>query len=122
LISQSSQPPEPLEPRVNNLERSTADLRTAAELLLQTAQIHQRDLEALNQRQATFAQQQATLAQRQLESDRRFEILLAELRQLKIESDDRFNHLQLQIDGMQTEIRRMIDRLFNQQNDDQTPV
>jgi hypothetical protein len=45
--------------------------------------------------------------QRQQESDQRFEIMLAELRQLKIDSDARFN-------GLQTEIQRILDRLFNQ--------
>lgn len=79
------------------------DLR-AAEALLQTAQNHQRNFE-------TVSTELQPLRQRQLESDQRFEIMLAELRQIKIESDARFN-------GLQTEIQRILDRLFNQQNDE----
>jgi hypothetical protein len=96
-MTQTPQQPEPLENRVTNLERNMNDLRIAAEALLQTAQIHQQNFE--------------TIRQRQLESDQRFEIMLAEFRQMKIESDARFN-------GLQTEIRRILDHLFNQQDND----
>ncbi|MFN6567707.1 hypothetical protein [Dendronalium sp. ChiSLP03b] len=85
------------------------DLRAAAEALLQTAQIHHRNFE-------TVSTELQSLRQRQLESDRRFEIMLAELRQIKIESDARFNSLQSEIQGLQTENQRILDRLFNQQN------
>ncbi|RCJ17387.1 hypothetical protein A6770_34070 [Nostoc minutum NIES-26] len=108
-MTQTPQPPEPLENRVANLERNMTDLRAAAEALLQTAQIHQRNFE-------TVSTELQSLRQRQLESDRRFEIMLAELRQIKIESDARFNSLQSEIQGLQTENQRILDRLFNQQN------
>ncbi|BAZ12890.1 hypothetical protein NIES4071_47240 [Calothrix sp. NIES-4071] len=78
------------------------DIRAAAEALLQTAQIHQQNFE-------TVTTELQNIKQRQIESDQRFEIMLAEFRQLKIESDIRFN-------GLQTEIRRALDRLLNQQN------
>ena len=101
-MTQMPQQPEPLENRVINLERDMSDLKAAAEALLQTAQIHQQNFE-------TVSAELRTLRQRQLESDQRFEITLAELRQLKIDSDARFN-------GFQTEIQRILDRLFNQQS------
>ena len=94
-MTSTPQQPNPLEARVANLENNMTDLRAAAEALLQTAQIHQLNIESIRQRQ--------------IESDQRFEIMLAELRQLKIESDARFN-------GLQTEIQRVIDKLFNQQD------
>lgn len=88
-----------------------SDLRIAAEALLQTAQIHQQNFETVTtELQATRAELQ-TLRQRQLESDQRFEVLLAELRQIKIDSDTRFN-------GLQTEIHRVLNRLFDQQDSD----
>lgn len=86
------------------------ELRIAAEALLQTAQIHQRNFETITAELQISRQDLENLRQQQIESDRRFEIMLAEFRQLKIESEIRFN-------GMQTEIRRLIDRLFNQQDD-----
>lgn len=111
-MTQTPQQPEPLENRVTNLERSMNDLRIAAEALLQTAQIHQQNFE-------TVSVELQDIRQRQLESDQRFEIMLAEFRQMKIESDARFNSLQARIDGLQTEIRRIIDRVLNQQDNDQ---
>lgn len=97
-----------------------ADLRLAAEALLQTAQLHQRNFETIATELQTFRaglersdrlhQESARLHR---ESAERFEILLAELRQLRIESEARLN-------GQQTEIRRLIDRLFNQRNEDET--
>jgi hypothetical protein len=92
--TQPSQQPEPLEIRVTNLERGMSDLRVAAEALLQTAQIHQLIFEPIS------AELEAT-RQRHLESDRRFEILLAELRQLKIDSDIRFYEFQRRLDQNQ---------------------
>lgn len=97
------------------------ELRTTAEALLQTAQIHQRNFEVmaaelvegkrgLNESKRNFEMIATELAEsqrRHQESDERFEIMLAELRQLRIEGEIRFN-------GMQTEIRRIIDHLFNQ--------
>lgn len=62
------------------------DLRVTAEALLKTAQIYQRNFEVVS------AQLQ-TLRQRQIDSDQRFELMLAELRQLKIDSDARFNQI-----------------------------
>jgi chromosome segregation ATPase len=100
-MTSTPQQPNSLEARVANLENNMTDLRAAAEALLQTAQVHQRNFEIMG------AELQS-LRQRQLESDQRFEVMLAELRQLKIEGDARFN-------GLQTEIQRVIDRLFNQQ-------
>jgi chromosome segregation ATPase len=108
---QASPQPESIENRVTRLERDMSDLRTAAEALLQTAQIHQQNFETVTAEFQSFRQ-------RQQESDQRFEIMLVELRQLKIESDARFNGLQTEINGLQTEIRRILDRLFNSQRDD----
>jgi transcriptional regulator NrdR family protein len=68
-----------------------SDLRVAAEALLQTAQIHQLNFEAVS------AELRAA-RQRHLESDQLFEILLADLRQLKIDSDRRFDELQRRFD------------------------
>jgi hypothetical protein len=103
-MTQTPQQPESLEKRVTKLEGDMSDMRSTAEALLQTALIHQRSLEVLGQRQ--------------VESDRRFEIMLAEFRQMKIESDARFDRMHNEITGLQTEIRRIIDRIFNQPNDD----
>jgi hypothetical protein len=110
-MTQAPQPPESLESRVTNLERSMSDLKTAAEALLQTAQIHQANFEAVT----TELQ---LSRQRQQESDERFEIILAELRQMKVDSDTRFSIHQAEISGMQTEIRRILNRLLNQQSDE----
>ncbi|BDA75762.1 hypothetical protein RIVM261_082720 [Rivularia sp. IAM M-261] len=85
-MTQASQQPDPLENRVANLERNMTELRVTAEALLQTAQIHQRNFEVVSAELQTFRQ-------RQLESDQRFEVMLAELRQLKIDSDARFNQI-----------------------------
>jgi hypothetical protein len=85
-MTQTPQQPDPLENRVVNFERNMTELRVTAEALLQTAQIHQRNFEVVS------AELQ-TLKQRQLESDQRFEIMLAELRQLKIDSDIHFNQI-----------------------------
>lgn len=88
------------------------DLRAAAEALLQTAQIHQRDfeivgveLQATRAELQTFRSEMELFRQRQRESDDRFEIMLSELRQMKIDSDARFAAWQARI-----------DRLFNQQD------
>lgn len=89
-----------------------ADLRLAAEALLQTAQLHQRNFETIAAELQTFRAGLERSDRLHQESAERFEILLAELRQLRIESEARLN-------GQQTEIRRLIDRLFNQQTDDQ---
>lgn len=106
------------------------DLRTAAELLLQTAQIHQIDLEALNRRQQ--------------ESDQRFEIWLAEMRQLRLEhvaleqridaaieelreetrqlrenqreSDRRFEILLAELRQLRIDTNERFDRLFDRDN------
>lgn len=86
------------------------DLRAAAEALLQTAQIHQQNFEAIGVELQASRNELQGLHQRQLESDQRFEVILSELRQIKIESDARFN-------GLQIEIQRILDRLFNQQSD-----
>ncbi len=97
------------------------ELRTTAEALLQTAQIHQRNFEVMAREMNEGRRNVETLAREMNESRRqietlaietnesaqRFEIMLAELRQLRIEGEIRFN-------GMQTEIRRIIDHLFNQ--------
>jgi uncharacterized protein YaaN involved in tellurite resistance len=101
------------------------ELRTTAEALLQTAQIHQRNFEVMAREMnegrrnvETLAQGMETLVsetnestrrfdQLHQESNQRFDIMLAELRQLRIEGELRFN-------GMQTEIRRIIDHIFNQ--------
>ncbi|KAM3095491.1 hypothetical protein ACKFKG_13375 [Phormidesmis sp. 146-35] len=91
---------------LTDLERNMVDIRAAAEALSQVTQIHQQNFETVT---AEFQ----ILRQRQLESDQRFEVMLAELRQMKIDSDARFNGLQTEINGMQTEIRRILDRLFN---------
>jgi hypothetical protein len=110
-MTQTPQQPEFLENRITKLEGDMSDMRSTAEALLQTALIHQRNFETMS------AELQAS-RQRQLESDRRFEIMLSEFRQMKIESDARFDRLHNEITGLQTEIRRIIDRVFNQQNDD----
>ncbi|NJO76818.1 MAG: hypothetical protein HC833_25645 [Leptolyngbyaceae cyanobacterium RM1_406_9] len=111
-MTQTPQPPKSLGNRVTNLERNMSDLRTAAEALLQTAQIHQTNFEAVT------AELQVS-RQRQRESDERFEIMLSELRQMKVDSDARFSAQQAEISGVQTEIRRILDRLFNQQSNEQ---
>ncbi|KAM3100146.1 hypothetical protein ACKFKF_12595 [Phormidesmis sp. 146-12] len=93
-MSQTPQQPEPLDTRITNLERDMSDLRVAAEALLQTAQIHQQNFEAITTELQISRQNFETLRQRQVESDQRFEILLAELRQLRIDSNARFNEIQ----------------------------
>jgi chromosome segregation ATPase len=105
-MTQPPQPPELLENRVTNLERGMTNLQTAAEALLQTAQIHQRNFEAVTAELRSFHQ-------RQRESDERFEVMLSELRQIKIDSDARFDTQQTEISGLRTEIRRILDRFFN---------
>jgi chromosome segregation ATPase len=131
-MTQTPRFPESLERRVSTLENNMVELRTTAEALLQTAQIHQRNFEVMAREMNEGRRNVETLARemnegrRQIEtlisgtnestqrfdqlhqeSNQRFEIMLAELRQLRIEGELRFN-------GMQTEIRRIIDHLFNQ--------
>jgi hypothetical protein len=85
------------------------DLRTAAEALLQTAQIHQQNFETVTAQLQTFRSELEVFRQRQRESDQRFEIMLSELRQMKIDSDARFV-------AHQAEIERILDRLFPQED------
>ena len=142
---------QPLADRVTQLERDMSDLKTAAEALLQTAQIHQRNFETVstellesrrsletvssellesrrnNERRTAQLDESRhnllVLTQHQLESDQRFEVLLAELRQLRNEGDEKFKEINAKLDeqharllALQAEHRRILDRLLNPSN------
>jgi len=109
--------PEPLEPRVSNLEMGMSDLRATAEALLQVVQIHQGNFETLGRNFEILSAESQSLRRQQLESDQRFEILLAELRQLKIDSDRRFEEHKARFEEQQAEIRKILQHPFYQSDD-----
>ncbi|OCR00203.1 hypothetical protein BCD67_21255 [Oscillatoriales cyanobacterium USR001] len=102
-----------------------SDLRATAEALLQVVQIHQGNFETLGRNFETLGRnfeilsaESQSLRRQQLESDQRFEILLAELRQLKIDSDRRFDEQRAKFEEQQAEIRKLLQHPFYQSQSD----
>ena len=97
--------------RVNLLEDRQIDLRLAVSSLIETVNLHQANFEAMQRR----------AEQREIEMDRKFDILVEVVQAMQSEIKEvqsEVKEVQSEVRGLQAENRRILDYLLGQQDDD----
>jgi phage-related tail protein len=93
--------------RVDRLESDTIDLKVAVSALISTTEVHQRNIETISRNIETMNRQMET-------TNRNIDAML----QLMTQSLQRMEVMELDIRGLQTENRRILDILQNRNTDD----
>jgi phage-related tail protein len=93
--------------RVDRLENDTIDLKVAVSALISTTEVHQRNIETISRNIETMNRQMET-------TNRNIDAML----QLMTQSLQRMEVMELDIRGLQTENRRILDILQNRNTDD----
>jgi hypothetical protein len=94
--------------RVERIENDTIDMKVAISALISTTEIHQRNIETMN-RNTEIHQRNIETMNRNIEA--MFQIMTQSLQRMEI--------MELDIRGLQTENRRILD-ILQQRNTDET--
>lgn len=100
--------------RVERLENDTIDIKVAVSALISTTEVHQRNIETISRNIETM-NRNMEIHQRNMEAtNRNVDAML----QLMTQSLQRMEVMELDIRGLQTENRRILDILQNRNTDD----